>query len=249
MPSNFKKSGKLASQCDAARGQQTMQRLTRVVQQEQRQQAKVGTHQSDATFNSQPQAGWKKEWKSTLAHKGDPSMRPDAAWTDDQAWLQGAKKCYDLRKTVPATKVDETPSVASSGIAVSGYTTSESMTSAGEGARILPPLPVLPETVSRSTFQQYVTEVRAAVQNALPQSSVQADSDMVCRYVRELAQALRVLTKPAPDSQKTRICDAMACVWDMRSNSPPASGAPLDLRMLEDALEALGKCCSSGNDQ
>lgn len=234
MPTNFKKREKHTAQCDAVRGQQAMDRLRGVVRREQRMQAKSGTQQTAANFNSQPQAGWKKEWKTTMARKSDSLIGPDATWTDEQGWLQGSSKCFDSRRPTTATKATGYPSATSSGISV-----------ATKPVSVMPSLPVLPEEVSRMTFQRYVAEVNAAVQHALLDSSVRPDSAELHRYTSELAWALRVLTRPAPASQKTQICEAMASVWDMRSNSALTTGAPLDLRALADALEALGKCCSS----
>jgi len=301
MPTNFQKREKRANQSDAVRGQRAMDRLTGVVKREQRFQAKSGTQATDTTFNSQPQAGWKKEWKTTMASKVNSSIGPDAAWTDEQAWLQGSRKCYDSRKPVPTTQTGRHPNVASSGtMPVDGKTgdrtasarqaagyasvassatapgdcktgdrTASAKKSAGypsvassatapgdcktgdgtalarKSASALPSLPVLPEQVSRTACQKYVVEVNAAIQHALLDPSIRADTDELHRYTAELAGALRVLTKPAPASKKTQICEAMASVWDMRSNSAPTTGAPLDLRTLADALEALEKCCSS----
>jgi len=273
MPTNFQKREKRANQSDAVRGQRAMDRLTGVVKREQRFQSKSGTQATATTFNSQPQAGWKKEWKTTMASKVNSSIGPDAAWTDEQAWLQGSRKCYDSRKPVPTTQTGRHPNVASSGTMpvdgktgdrtasarqAAGYASVASSATApgdcktGDGtalarksASVLPSLPVLPEQVSRTACQKYVVEVNAAIQHALLDPSIRADTDELHRYTAELAGALRVLTKPAPASKKTQICEAMASVWDMRSNSAPTTGAPLDLRTLADALEALEKCCSS----
>ena len=60
-------------------------------------------------------------------------------------------------------------------------------------------------------------------------------------YIHELAQALRALTKPAPAATKAMICEAMAPVWDMRSNCANHEAA-FNLRVLASAVEALGKC-------
>eukprot|EP00746_Dinoflagellata_sp_MGD_P019875 gnl/MRDRNA2_/MRDRNA2_146228_c0_seq1.p1 gnl/MRDRNA2_/MRDRNA2_146228_c0~~gnl/MRDRNA2_/MRDRNA2_146228_c0_seq1.p1 ORF type:complete len:273 (-),score=64.00 gnl/MRDRNA2_/MRDRNA2_146228_c0_seq1:225-1043(-) len=268
MPTNFKKREKHTTQCDAARGQQTMGRLVKVAQYEQRMQAKTTTPQRDASFNSEPQAGWKREWKNTTSRKEDSSTAVDAAVVDEQDWLQGSRKCFDMRKAAPTMKAAGYPGNASSstgdtrkavpimkaaeypGSASSSRVTVDSPTgdltaSAKEAARILPSLPALPAQVSRSSFQNYVTEVDAAVKHALLQPSMRDDTDALRHYTEELAQALRALSKPAPAAQKTKICEAMAPVWDMRSNSAPTTGAPLDLRVLTDALEALRTCCSS----
>ena len=67
-----------------------MDRLVRVVQREQRQP------QGTQSFNSQPQAGWRREWKTA---KGGSLLGPDLAWADDQSWLQGSKKCFDSSVT------------------------------------------------------------------------------------------------------------------------------------------------------
>jgi len=237
MPTNFKKREKQAAQSDAIRGQQAMNRLTGVVRREQRMQAKSGSRQTDTTFNSQPQVGWKKEWKTTLAGKADSSNGPDTAWTDEQAWLQGSGKCYDSRRPVPATKAAGDPSIAFSGKVPAACTSGGVSTSTRKSASILPSLPVLPEQRSRTEVQKYLAEVTAALQCAVLDSSIQPDADELRWYTAEFALALRELTKPAPVSQKARICEAMASVWDVRSNSAPTTGAPVDLRALADALE------------
>jgi len=245
MPTNFKKREKHITQCDAARGQQTMGRLTRVVQYEQRMQNKTTTPKTNASFNSQPKAGWKKEWKNTTTCKVGSSSGFDANLVDEQDWLQGSRKCFDTCKAVPTMKAAGYPGIVSSSPGEVGCSTAAATASAKKAASILPSLPALPEQVSRTSFQTYVAQVDAAVNHALLQPGIWHDTDALRRYTEELAQALRTLTKPAPPEQKTQICEAMAPVWDMRSNSAPATGAPLDLRVLADALGALGTCCSS----
>ena len=102
MPTSRQKREQHASRCDAARGQQVMDRLVRVVQREQRLQAQPGVP-DNVNFNSQPQAGWRREWKTAAAQKG-ALMGPDLAWTDDQSWLQGSKACYDVGQTCPSAR-------------------------------------------------------------------------------------------------------------------------------------------------
>lgn len=243
MSTNFQKRGKQANQRDALRGQSAMDRLTGVVKHEQRMQAKSG--QIAAAFNSQPQAGWKKEWKSGMASKGkgkgNASIGPDTAWTDEQAWLQGSKKCFDARGPKDAGSL----TTVSPSTRVWERTKIDGAASASKSARALPTLPVPPEQVSKTAFQKYVAEVNAQVQQALSDTRIQVAADDVQQYMAELAQALRVLTKPASAAQKTQICEAMASVWDMRSNAAPPTGPPLDLRALSEALGTLRKCFSS----
>lgn len=248
MPTNFQKREKQATQRDAARGHQKMNRLMGVVNYEQRMQARVG--RTDAAFNSQPQAGWKKEWKITMSGKGtgkgDASIGPDVAWTDEQDWLQGSKACFDSRGPAPVTKEAGYPKTASSSAIPRGCTRGNAAAPARKPVGLLPSLPVLPEHVSRTAFLSYVEEADAQVQQALLEPSVQTDASDLHRYTRELAQALRVLTKPASASQKTQICKAMASVWDMRSNSAPQAGPPLSLAALAGALDSLTKCFCPG---
>merc|ERR1711988_451188 len=85
----------------------------------------------------------------------------------------------------------------------------------------LPSLPVLPEQVSKMVFQKYLAEVNEQLQQALSDSRTQIDAGDLHRYTAEFANALRVLSKPASESQRTQICEAMASVWDMRSNCAP----------------------------
>ena len=92
MPTSRQRREQHATRSDAARGQQVMDRLVRVVQREQ------GQPQGAQSFNSQPQAGWRREWK-TAAAKGGPVLGPDLAWADDQSWLQGSKICFDSSVT------------------------------------------------------------------------------------------------------------------------------------------------------
>lgn len=251
MSTNFKRRDKHSTQCDAIRGQQAMNRLTGVVKYEQRVQAK--SESFSATFNSQPQAGWKKDWKSTMAGKGkakgDASIGPDASWTDEQSWLQGSRKCFDSRRSVSATKEAGYPSTASSSTVPEDCVKAGRTASAGESGGALPSLPVLPKVlpkeVSRKAFRAYIAEVNSVIQQSLCNPGNQADAEDLLRFTAELAQALRALTKPASVSQKTQICEAMAPVWDMRSNSAPPAGAPSDLRALAGVLDTLGNCFCS----
>lgn len=115
MPTSRQKREQHATRNDAARGQQVVNRLVRVVEREQRlanprtghgrgHGEGEGSGPSYANFNSQPQAGWKKEWKAAHVPRAPhprlavDSLGPDLAWTDDQSWLQGSKKCFELSK-------------------------------------------------------------------------------------------------------------------------------------------------------
>mmetsp|Transcript_59148 Transcript_59148/g.118370 ORF Transcript_59148/g.118370 Transcript_59148/m.118370 type:complete len:258 (+) Transcript_59148:84-857(+) len=243
MPTNFQKREKRADQSDAARGQKVMARIVGVVQHEQRMQEKSGAQY--VSFNSKPQAGWKKEWKTTMARKGDPLTGPDSTWTDEQSWLQGSKKCFDSKQTIPATNAAGYPRGAPFGTVPVVRSTGSTTAVARKPCGILPTLPNVPEQVSRTAFEKYVAEVNAALQQALSEPSGEADTPALHSYVKDLAQALRLLTKPAPVAAKAKICEAMAPVWDMRSNREPETGDALNLRALAIALDALDKSCSS----
>ena len=101
MPTSRQKREQHATRCDSSRGQQVMDRLVRVVQREQRLQATseqgAAPGPPPANFNSQPQPGWRREWKKQTAQKGTGSLI-DLSWADDQSWLQGSKACFDQRK-------------------------------------------------------------------------------------------------------------------------------------------------------
>eukprot|EP00928_Gymnodinium_smaydae_P072952 TRINITY_DN56225_c0_g1_i1.p1 TRINITY_DN56225_c0_g1~~TRINITY_DN56225_c0_g1_i1.p1 ORF type:complete len:258 (-),score=31.90 TRINITY_DN56225_c0_g1_i1:53-826(-) len=246
MPTNYKKREKLSSQCDAARGNQAMNRLVGVVRYEQRLQAKSGVQQQDASFNSQPQAGWKKDWKSTMSQKGYAAGL-DVTRADEQDWLQGSRTCYDTKRAAPASTASGYPGQTSSSPGRVSSDAAASVVAAKKNDSTLPAPPALPEQISKASFQKYVEEVNAALAHTLSQSGIGIDADALTQYTRELAQSLRVLSKPAPAIQKTKICEAMAPVWDMRSNCPSVTEDPLDLRALKDALEALQKSFSFGD--
>ncbi|CAE7739028.1 hypothetical protein AK812_SmicGene33730 [Symbiodinium microadriaticum] len=216
MPTSRQKREQHATRCDASRGQQVMDRLVRVVQREQRLQATSG--EQNANFNSQPTPGWRREWKTAAAQNGS-LMGPDLSWADDQSWLQGSKACFDVQSSRKAA----------------GY---PSPTASAARKPSMPSLPALPKQISRASFQKYVAEVQVGVQQALLGPA--PDAAELRRYTEELAQALRALTKPAPAATKARISEAMASVWDMRSNC--AAKPEADLRALASALEALDKC-------
>jgi len=234
MPTSRQKREQHATRCDSSRGQQVMDRLVRVVQREQRLQATseqgAAPGPPPANFNSQPQPGWRREWKKQTAQKGTGSLI-DLSWADDQSWLQGSKACFDQRKAAgtgyPSTSTDHRP----------GPTASAAATAARKPS--MPSLPARPQQISKASFEKYVAEVRVGVQQALLDPA--PDATELRRYTEELAQALRTLTKPAPASTKARISEAMAPVWDMRSNC--ATKPEADLRVLASALEALEKSC------
>ncbi|CAE7780856.1 unnamed protein product [Symbiodinium sp. CCMP2592] len=231
MPTSRQKREQHATRCDASRGQQVMDRLVRVVQREQRLQATSG-EQATSNFNSQPQPGWRREWKTAQNQKGS-FMGPDLSWADDQSWLQGSKACFLQSGYPSSTSTDHRP----------GPTASTAATAARKPS--MPSLPARPQQISKASFEKYVAEVRVGVQQALLDPA--PDATELRRYTEELAQALRTLTKPAPASTKARISEAMAPVWDMRSNC--ATKPEADLMALASALEVLEKSCSLAKEE
>lgn len=101
--------------------------------------------------------------------------------------------------------------------------------------------PSLSREVSRTAFSTYVAEALRTLSD-----TKELRPGELRHYTEELAQALRALSKPAPASTKTMICEAMAPVWDMRANTPTTEA--VDLKALVNALEALRNCCATPDD-